>query len=621
MSEFPELDRLLSLYFEGAAAANDLAALEALLLADAEAVDHASRWCLMHRQIAELMTEDALHEIMDKFVQGTPGPPKQVFAAAQAASRPNAGAPQSAVARRQRRSWLVAAAAVVGVAAVAAAALWQRRGSPGAASEPRQSDVAQNSRTLEGEPQIRRPGVAPDLLQFDANQNNGTPVGEEIIATLTRLSRAAWAEGAAALSPGDQLAVGDRVALDSGMAKVTFECGAEIVLEGPCSFEIQSQMLGYLHSGKITADIPRRAFGFGILSPGVDFVDLGTSFGVNVGASGDTELHVFEGEVLCSPAAAQAGDTSEPIHVLANRAVTFAPAGAVPNDIAMDVERFSDLRALRRHTSIGNNRLLADRLALWLAADAAAATDDRGRVISWQDLIYGDNRSAEDAVQADEEARPLLVDDALHGRPAIRFDGESDWLLTTPLETTDDQTVFLVCQFSPSAYEPRRWGGQILNYDGPPSRYLSNLLEPGVLQIGEPLLEEQFRPTLVTSQVFAGFIGRATVEAGRVDGAEIGANDPVIICYVYDYGRRQAELFINGQSQGAARAFAPQGITSRKIIGRHAWMQNFFHGELAELLIYNKAMPSDELAATTAYLAEKYAIEFSAASTVLGVDR
>jgi hypothetical protein len=37
-------------------------------------------------------------------------------------------------------------------------------------------------------------------------------------------------------------------------------------------------------------------------------------------------------------------------------------------------------------------------------------------------------------------------------------------------------------------------------------------------------------------------------------------------------------------------------------------MQNYFHGDLAELLIYNKALSPTELAKTTGYLAEKYSI-------------
>jgi hypothetical protein len=181
-------------------------------------------------------------------------------------------------------------------------------------------------------------------------------------------------------------------------------------------------------------------------------------------------------------------------------------------------------------------------------------------------------------------------------------------------------------QYSPSVYgKNRRWGGQILNYDGPThvpediksdrdlaerTRYLSNTLVPGVLQIGEPLLEDEFKPTLLTGQVFAGFIGSATVESGRIDTVEVGADRPVIVAFVYDYEYEHGKSFlaINGRRYGEARAFAPQGVTSRKIIGRHAWKQLYFHGDLAELLIFNKALSPEELAQTTTYLADKYKI-------------
>ena len=71
---------------------------------------------------------------------------------------------------------------------------------------------------------------------------------------------------------------------------------------------------------------------------------------------------------------------------------------------------------------------------------------------------------------------------------------------------------------------------------------------------------------------------------------------------------------INGHNYGEARAFAPQGITSRKIIGRHAWMQLFYHGDLAEMLIYNKALSDQDLADTTSYLANKYSIDMNRVS-------
>jgi hypothetical protein len=431
------------------------------------------------------------------------------------------------------------------------------------------------------------------------------------VATLTQVVNGVWADGTTALQPGQQLAAGSRIALASGMAKVTFDCGAEVALQGPCDFVVRDSMVGVLRSGRITANVPRRAFSFAILSPNVDFVDLGTSFGVAVEENARTELHVFEGEVLCSPSKMRNGERNEVIHVSANNAVEFGSQSQLPSDIAMNETQFARLFALRRARGVESGRLTTDEMALWLAADVAVTTDDKERVVSWQDIVYDDNQSAEDAVQSDENARPRLVKNAMNGRPAIRFDGESDFLLTTPLETTDDQTVLLVCQYSPSAFNPnRRWGGQILNYDGPPSRYLSDTLEPGVLQIGEPLLEEQFKPSLLTGQVFAGFIGSAVVESGRVDSKQVGAGTPVVVAFVYDYEYENGKSFlaINGRKHGEARAFAPQGITSRKIIGRHAWMQNFFHGDLAELVIFNKVLTEDELAQSTAYLADKYGI-------------
>jgi hypothetical protein len=236
-------------------------------------------------------------------------------------------------------------------------------------------------------------------------------------------------------------------------------------------------------------------------------------------------------------------------------------------------------------------------------------TNDESSVLSWYDLTLGDNRAAEDAFQSDGTARPKLVADALNGMPGIRFDGQNDHMFTTSLETTDNQTVMIVCQFLESAFSNDRiYGGQILNYDGPPTRELTSTLAQGVLQIGEPLLKEEFQPSFISAQVFAGFIGSTTVEAGRTDAKPVGVDTPVIITYRYDYENGTAQLLLNGRVYDESRAFAPAGLTSRKVIGRHAWMQLFFHGDLAEMLIYNCALAPDEIEEVSQHLAEKYQI-------------
>ncbi len=317
--------------------------------------------------------------------------------------------------------------------------------------------------------------------------------GDDNVATLTQLSAPNWKPGAREFHYGDQLAAGSRIELTAGMAKLTFECGAEVMLEGPCEFVVRDEMVGILRQGKIAANVPRRAFAFAILSPGVDFVDLGTSFGISVDENGKSELHVFEGEVLYSPNERSHPERNESVHVTAHNAVGFQSSGKASKfaatDIAINEQEFSPLLALRKATPKHDAPLNGANLALWLTADAGISTDNEQRVLTWQDIVSDDNRTAEDATQPSEDARPRLVADAIAGHAAVHFDGRSDFLVTTPLETTDDQTVLLVCQFSQGAFaKDRQWGGQILNYDGPPSREAGNTFAPGILQIGEPLL-------------------------------------------------------------------------------------------------------------------------------------
>jgi hypothetical protein len=583
MSQFSEYDQLLSRYVDGSISADELARLEARLLADEQFAEHVSRWCLMHRQVGDLLQEMALHELMDGFVTGAPAPPQKILSKSSVAGTSTTSR-RPGLAKRFKTIWLGLTAMAAAILAAISFQLWSHRLLPSSENTTRALANAGDSET--GRPQR--------------------------VGTLTQIVDATWIPGAQPLGHGAPLATGTRIALQTGMAKVTFDCGVEVVLEGPCDFIARGPMVAYLAFGKITADVPRRAFGFAILSPQVDFVDVGTSFGLSVGQQGRAELYVFRGEVLCSRSSDPDRANGKVYHVMANEAVEFVSAAERPSDIAMNEEQFTGHFNLRRGEASLNIGVPADNLALWLAADSGVTTDSTGRVISWQDILFGDNQSGEDAIQADESARPGLIQKSIAERPAIRFDGTSDYLLTTPLATTDDQTVVFVCQFSQSATDKsRRWGGQILNYDGPPSRFLSDTLEPGVLQIGEPLLETQFQPTLLTAQVFAGFIGSATVESGRVDAMPVGIHTPVVVAYRYDLANARATLMINGKTYGEMRAFAPQAITSRKIIGRHAWMQNFFHGDLAELLIYNQALSDDDLAVMTQYLADKYAIRLA----------
>lgn len=577
--------RLISLYFDGVLDSEELSELEQRLIEDTAFADLFARCSLTHRQVIELLTEDKLHLLLDQAVASSPSLPRGMLAELTSRPRRQSDSVRDS-ALSDRHAWgnsFVRLPAWTWLATAVLAAvgfyLWQR------------------------------PAPTTEIDALFARRPEATAEEEwPVAATLTRMVDCRWADDAVPLSIGDQLKTGTRVTLAAGLAKLTFECGAEVVLQGPCDFLIESPMLGFLQTGTITAIVPRRAFTFAIRAPGVDFVDLGTDFGITVDGQGQSELHVFEGEVLYRQNVKER-KSSDVVHVKQHNAVKFVSLSEEPSAIAVDKQLFSRHFDLRRGGSNDVSLPVQRDLAFWLSADQGVDVDPQGHVLSWHDRIYGDNKVAEDAFQTNPAERPRLVPAAMNGMPAVRFDGHNDHLYTTPIETTNNQTVWIVCQYSPDAFSGNRiYGGQILNYDGPPSRELSNTLAPGILQIGEPLLREEFKASFITAQVFAGFIGNTTVEAGRVDAAPVGANAPVIITYHYDFDNRKATLMLNGRVYGEANAFAPAGLTSRKVIGGHAWMELFFHGDLSELLIFNRALASDEVEAMTRHLADRYQI-------------
>lgn len=109
------------------------------------------------------------------------------------------------------------------------------------------------------------------------------------------------------LAVGRALPAGD-YHLASGRMGLSFAGGAQLVVEGPAQMSLLSPSRARLLGGKAAAHVPEGARGFTVETPGVEVVDLGTEFGVSVGPSGVSDVHVFSGEVE----ARVAGDDSRP---------------------------------------------------------------------------------------------------------------------------------------------------------------------------------------------------------------------------------------------------------------------------------------------------------------------
>jgi len=119
------------------------------------------------------------------------------------------------------------------------------------------------------------------------------------VAMLNRVVDAEWESRQAAPRLGAPLEPG-WLRLKSGLAQVVFYSGARVVIEGPTDLQLISPSETSCRGGRLTAEVPPQAKGFRVGTPQMSVTDLGTAFGIEVGAQ-RTELHVFKGSVEFQP--------------------------------------------------------------------------------------------------------------------------------------------------------------------------------------------------------------------------------------------------------------------------------------------------------------------------------
>ncbi len=138
------------------------------------------------------------------------------------------------------------------------------------------------------------------LLWFSFRQKTASPSPDlqniEYVARVTGSNDSQWNSGLS-LRTGDRLHKGQQLNLIKGLAEVTFDSGAQVILDGPVSLDVNSAWDATLRRGTIKAHVPPEAIGFRVSNPAVDVVDLGTEFTMIADNSGAAEVLVLKGEV------------------------------------------------------------------------------------------------------------------------------------------------------------------------------------------------------------------------------------------------------------------------------------------------------------------------------------
>jgi hypothetical protein len=222
-------------------------------------------------------------------------------------------------------------------------------------------------------------------------------------------------------------------------------------------------------------------------------------------------------------------------------------------------------------------------LKLWTRGDAGITTNDVGEVTEWTDQSGNNNH----AIQTDTFMAPILAD--LDGNPALRFDGEDDFLNVTHSESiaiTGDVASFFVARFDDFAGFRAIWGKTAGNVPRPTDYYLvSGTGLPRAYRGGDP----------ETGPINA-----------FVDGASVIPANTTVMLGFQDAGPTLTH-YLNGRPFGSGpMTIEPTDSGTDLKIGSRDDFGTRMKGEIAELLIFDAALSDEDLTNLRRYLGAKY---------------
>lgn len=414
------------------------------------------------------------------------------------------------------------------------------------------------------------------------------------IATVNRAINCVWSDSSLATGLASKITAGQTIGLERGLMSLVFKNGVNVVLEGPAEFTVIDPLHGVLELGGIGVRVPDGFSGYVVDTPSARVTDLGTEFSVRVGDRGNTSLRVIEGEVSVSERKVNGQLKGGKPELLKKDAIWNSLAQLrVPEGPPSEAD-FPRVSLLEDPVADSTPALpVMDSRLLWLRADLAVKLGVVGHVIAWGDISSDEARNRHSAWQVEAQRRPEWISDGIGGQASIRFDGVNDFLATEPFRNGNQQTIVVVArlnQLKGKRVKSAIPAQQILNYNGPPHL----------------VLEYRWPIQALRARAFGGYESEQQL-AGLVKARPISKEETLAIVYVYDHKADYSAFYLNAELQGEKDAGIPISNSRPKVIGLHRrrWSGGLV-GDVAEVIIYDRVMTRNEIAATFAYLEERY---------------
>jgi hypothetical protein len=428
-------------------------------------------------------------------------------------------------------------------------------------------------------------------------------VGREVVATVSQVADVRWSPASTHRSTESQLREGEPLKIESGTMELELTAGTKLIVDGPAEWSVDGDNRVTLKGGKIVAKVPARAIGFSVTTPTAKIVDLGTEFGVDVDEQGEAEVHVFQGRVVAERAVSSS-TAPQRIELKKSEAARFTRNQTVISRFSAAPERFQRGEQLAATKQVRVLPSLLGGLQLWLKADGgvySTFSDDGDfsndllakvgdRVQAWRD--FSDYHR--DATQAISDAQPVLVTNK-HGWLSLRFNGD-DWLERAGevLPPNGPQfTIFVV--FQPNFLSPdfaTALFGQFNNVNGAghSNRFLN-------VQVGGQFVYDEYESPG----------GKALSSAAR----SISKDQIYVGCATKNGVNRALKVFSDNDtisvSDSAAEVYiGPPPRCWR--LGSRQLDDNpcFLNGDIAEVMIFDRALDEKSRQHLETYLIAKY---------------
>nr|HPN67518.1 LamG domain-containing protein [bacterium] len=244
-------------------------------------------------------------------------------------------------------------------------------------------------------------------------------------------------------------------------------------------------------------------------------------------------------------------------------------------------------------------------LAMWLKADSITGLNDNDTVSNWPDSS-GNNRYA---AQSTSSYQPIYKTNVLNGQPVIRFDGADDAL---PIMDSNPQSMTSISMFmvhqinsgaTSSSYYPLILGG-----DGNTTgQYLGFETQNSYSGSSADIVDvfggygNDARATLKNEAAFGSWKMWSTVSQNTVFNTKMYVNGT------------PATMSSTGTDQNlSVKISTAAGDNWGNIGGTHYSVSpSFYKGDIAEVLIYNRALSDTERRTVEQYLANKYNLNTS----------